>query len=78
MMAEALAKKLDLGWMTLIGLTVFSVGCFIFSNLNLDIAFGNVVIPNIIIGFGMCLIIVPPTTLIESIEKGCIIKNDNS
>ena len=66
MMAGSLAKKLDLRWMTLIGLAVFSIGCFIFSNLNLDISFGNVVIPNIIIGFGMTVIIVPATTIIFS------------
>ena len=52
--------------MSFAGLAIFAVGCCIFSGLNLNIAFTNVVIPTIILGFGMTMIIIPTTTIIFS------------
>lgn len=59
-------KSLGLRKQTIIGLLSFSIGCFMFSNLNLNIAFNNVVVPNIIVGFGMTCVIIPCTTLLFS------------
>ncbi len=57
---------LGLRTQTVIGLIAFSLGCFMFSGLNLSIAFSNVTIPNIIIGFGLTTVIIPCTTLLFS------------
>ena len=59
-------KTLGLRTQTVIGLVSFSIGCLIFSGLNLSIAFNNVLIPNIILGFGMTGVIIPCTTLLFS------------
>lgn len=58
------SKTLDLRHQMLIGILVFSTGCLMFSNLNLNIALSNVIIPNIILGIGMTSIIIPGTTLL--------------
>ena len=57
-------KALGLRTQTIIGLVAFSIGCLMFSGLNLSIAFNNVTIPNIIIGFGLTTVIIPCTTLL--------------
>jgi DHA2 family multidrug resistance protein len=57
---------LGLRTQTVIGLIAFSLGCFMFSGLNLSIAFSNVTIPNIIVGFGLTTVIIPCTTLLFS------------
>ena len=62
----ATLKILGLRTQTVIGLVCFSIGCIIFSGLNLNIAFNNVLIPNIILGFGMTGVIIPCTTLLFS------------
>lgn len=62
----ATLKLLGLRTQTVIGLIAFSLGCFIFSGLNLNIAFNNVTIPNIIVGFGLTTVIIPCTTLLFS------------
>jgi len=59
-------QSLGLKKQTIIGLVTFSIGCLIFSNLNLNIAFNNVLIPNIILGFGLTGVIIPCTTLLFS------------
>ena len=59
-------KTLGLRTQTVIGLIFFSIGCLIFSGLNLNIAFNNVLIPNIILGFGLTGVIIPCTTLLFS------------
>lgn len=59
-------KTLGLRTQTIIGLITFSIGCLVFSGLNLSIAFNNVLIPNIILGFGMTCVIIPCTTLLYS------------
>ncbi|MBQ9150229.1 DHA2 family efflux MFS transporter permease subunit [bacterium] len=58
------SKKMDLRHQVLFGIIIFSIGCLMFSNLNLDIALPNVVIPNIVLGVGMTSIIIPGTTLL--------------
>ena len=60
------SKTIDLRIQTLIGLIVFSIGCLMFSSLSLDVALVNVIIPNIVLGFGMTSIIIPSTTLLFS------------
>lgn len=62
-------KTLGLRTQTVIGLIAFSIGCLMFSGLNLSIAFNNVVIPNIIVGFGLTTVIIPCTTLLYSRVK---------
>ena len=57
-------KILGLRTQTIIGLVTFSIGCLMFSGLNLNIAFNNVLIPNIILGFGLTGVIIPCTTLL--------------
>lgn len=59
-------KTLGLRTQTVIGLVTFSIGCLIFSGLNTSIAFNNVLIPNIILGFGLTGVIIPCTTLLFS------------
>lgn len=65
----ATLKTFGLRTQTIIGLITFSLGCFIFSGLNLNIAFNNVTIPNIIVGFGLTCVIIPCTTLLFSMVK---------
>ena len=60
----ATLKVLGLRSQTNIGLVAFSIGCIMFSGLNLNIAFNNVVVPNIILGFGLTTVIIPCTTLL--------------
>lgn len=62
----ATLKVFGLRTQTVIGLIAFSIGCVIFSGLNLNIAFNNVTVPNIIVGFGMTTVIIPCTTLLYS------------
>lgn len=62
----ATLKTLGLRTQTVIGLIAFSIGCIMFSGLNLNIAFNNVTIPNIIVGFGLTTVIIPCTTLLFS------------
>lgn len=62
----ATLKTLGLRTQTVIGLVAFSIGCLIFSGLNLNIAFNNVMIPNTIVGFGLTTTIIPCTTLLFS------------
>ena len=59
-------KVLGLRTQTVIGLIAFSIGCVMFSALNLNISFNNVTIPNIIVGFGLTTVIIPCTTLLFS------------
>lgn len=64
MFCAVTSKKLDLRYQTLFGIVVFSIGCLMFSGLNLNIALSNVIIPNIVLGIGMTSIIIPGTTLL--------------
>ncbi len=59
-------KTLGLRTQTVIGLIAFSIGCLMFSGLNLSIAFSNVMVPNIVVGFGLTTVIIPCTTLLYS------------
>ena len=61
-----LAKIVDLRKQSMIGILLVSIGCLMFSMLNLNIAITNVIIPNIVVGFGMTFAIVPTTTLLYS------------
>ena len=63
---SATLKILGLRTQTVIGLIIFSIGCLLFSGLNLSIAFSNVTIPNFIVGFGLTAVIIPCTTLLFS------------
>ena len=59
-----LTSKLDIRLQTLNGLIIFSIGCYMFSRLNLNIAMGNIVLPNIVLGIGMTSVIIPTTSII--------------
>lgn len=60
------AKKIDLRIQVIIGMISLITGCVMFSGLNLSIALSNVIIPNLILGFGVALVITPCTTLLFS------------
>lgn len=66
---SATLKIFGLRTQTVLGLVIFSIGCFMFSGLNLSIAFNNVTIPNIVVGFGLTAVIIPCTTLLFSMVK---------
>lgn len=66
LMTGALAKTVDLRKQVALGVSMIAVGSFMFSNLNLSIAILNVILPNIVLGFGMSTVISPITTLIYS------------
>jgi len=66
---SATLKIFGLRTQTIIGLVAFFIGCLMFSGLNLSIAFNNVTIPNIIVGFGLTTVIIPCTTLLFSMVK---------
>lgn len=66
---SATLKFLGLRTQTVIGLVVFSIGCLMFSGLNLNIAFNNVVVPNIVVGFGLTAVIIPCTTLLYAMVQ---------
>ena len=65
----SLTSKLDMRHQLFMGLVIFTVGCLMFSTLNLDIAMGNVILPNIVLGLGMTSVIIPVTTIIFSYVK---------
>jgi DHA2 family multidrug resistance protein len=65
----SLTSKLDMRHQLLLGLIIFMAGCLMFSTLNLDIAMGNIVLPNIVLGLGMTSVIIPATTIIFSYVK---------
>lgn len=65
----ALTSKLDMRIQLFNGLIIFALGCYMFSVLNLNIAMGNIVLPNIILGIGMTSVIIPATTIIYSYVK---------
>ena len=71
----ALTSKLDMRIQAFNGLIIFAIGCYMFSNLNLSISMGNVVLPNIIIGIGMTSVIIPMTTIIFSYVKNSEMTN---
>ena len=60
------AKFLEFRQQLFIGLIIFTIGCYLFSTLNLSIAMGNVILPNIVLGIGMTSVIIPATTIIYS------------
>ena len=63
---SVISEKLGLRAQIFIGIVIFSIGCYMFSNLNLAISMGNVVLPNIVLGIGMTSVIIPTTTIIFS------------
>ena len=72
------AKIMDLRFQTFLGLSIFAIGCFMFSELNLAIAINNVIIPNIILGAGLTLVIIPTTTILFSTVKNTEMTNASS
>ena len=72
------AKTLDLRAQTFLGLTIFAIGCFMFSELNLAIAINNVIIPNIVLGAGLTMVIIPTTTVLFSTVKNAEMTNASS
>lgn len=71
-------KIMDLRLQSFLGLTIFAIGCFMFSELNLAIAINNVIIPNIVLGAGFTMIIIPTTTILFSTVKNSEMTNASS
>ena len=71
----AMTSKLDMRIQLLNGLIIFSIGCYMFSDLNLSIAMGNIVLPNVVLGIGMTSVIIPATTIIYSYVKNSEMTN---
>lgn len=65
----SLTSKWDIRAQLLMGLIIFIIGCLMFSTLNLNIAMGNIILPNIVIGLGMTTVIIPATMIIFSYVK---------
>lgn len=63
-LAGVLAKIVDLRKQVFTGCICMTVACFMFSQLNLNIALSDVIIPNVLFGFGLTLLVVPIITLI--------------
>lgn len=63
-LAGTLAKIVDLRKQVFTGCICMIVACLMFSQLNLNIALSDVIIPNVLFGFGLTLLVVPITTLI--------------
>jgi DHA2 family multidrug resistance protein len=61
-----IGKFLDIRHQIILGLITIAIGCFMFSSLNLNIAYANIVLPNIVLGIGMTIVIVTATTVIFS------------
>lgn len=74
----ATTKIMDLRYQTFLGLTIFAIGCFMFSELNLAIAINNVIIPNIVLGAGLTMVIIPTTTILFSTVKNTEMTNASS
>lgn len=66
LLTGALAKTIDLRKQVALGIVAIAIGSYMFSNLNLSIALLNVILPNIVLGFGMSTVVTPATTLIYS------------
>lgn len=56
-------NKVDERVLAIIGLACMGASCFMFGNLNLNISMFNIVIPNLLLGFGMTMVFLPLTTL---------------
>ena len=69
---------MDLRYQTFLGLAIFAIGCFMFSELNLSIAINNVIIPNIVLGAGLTMVIIPTTTILFSTVKNTEMTNASS
>ena len=66
LLSAILSKVFDARHQIIMGLFIVAVGCYMFSSLNLNISYANIVIPNILLGVGMTIIIVSATTVIFS------------
>lgn len=62
----AMTSKWDLRAQLFNGVVILAIGCYMFSTLNLTIAMGNVILPNVVLGIGMTSVIIPATTIIYS------------
>jgi DHA2 family multidrug resistance protein len=60
---SVLMQKVNLRLLMVFGFTILGVSCFLLSRLNLQVAMGNIIPANILMGFGMGFIFVPLATL---------------
>ena len=59
----ALAQRTNPRWLLLFGFTIFGVSSFMLSRLTLEVSMRNIVLPNVLNGFGSGFIFVPLTTV---------------
>jgi DHA2 family multidrug resistance protein len=59
----ALLAYVDGRWLVGLGVVLTAYSTFLLGNLNLDMAMSNIVLPNILYGFGMSLLLVPLMTI---------------
>lgn len=62
-LCATLAGKVDDRHIISIGFAALAISCFMFGNLNLDIAISNVITPNVICGIAFSLVLVPLNTI---------------
>jgi MFS transporter, DHA2 family, multidrug resistance protein len=70
-----LSGKLDNRIQIVIGLSLLSVSCFIFGNINLNIGIKNIIFPNVICGFALGFCFIPISTLSYSTLKNYQLAN---
>jgi DHA2 family multidrug resistance protein len=58
-----LAQRVNLRLLMVFGFAVLGLSCFVLSRLTLDVSMGNIVPPNLLMGFGMGFIFVPLSTM---------------
>jgi DHA2 family multidrug resistance protein len=58
-----LTQKVNLRWLMVFGFMVLGISCLLLSRLNPQVAMGNIILANVLTGFGMGFIFVPLTTL---------------
>jgi DHA2 family multidrug resistance protein len=58
-----LVRKVNLRLLLAFGFTILGMSCFLLSRLTLEVSMSNIVLANVLTGFGMGFIFVPLTTL---------------
>jgi len=58
-----LLSYMDGKWLVMLGVALVALSALMFSNVTLDMSMGNLMLPNILQGFGMALVMVPLMTI---------------
>jgi MFS transporter, DHA2 family, multidrug resistance protein len=61
-----LLSYMDGKWLVMLGVALVALSALMFGNVTLDMSMGNLMLPNILQGFGMALVMVPLMTIAVS------------